>query len=166
MACKFLNLEAILAIDTNNGLAKNGIIPWKSKTDLTFFKNKTMGHIVIMGSKTLLSLPKSQPLKGRTNIVVTNEKDKYLKLYDNFTSCVYFLNLEETFKLIDKNKEFRFFVIGGNKIYNILLPYCSSVWVTKIKYNYNCDLSFSYDISTYNKDVVYEDSELEIMYLY
>jgi dihydrofolate reductase len=31
-------MESILAIDSKNGLAKNGTIPWKSKKDMTFFK--------------------------------------------------------------------------------------------------------------------------------
>jgi dihydrofolate reductase len=34
-------MEAIYAIDSNNGLSKNGMIPWKSKTDMSFFINKT-----------------------------------------------------------------------------------------------------------------------------
>ena len=29
-------MEAIYAIDSNNGLSKDGIIPWKSKKDLNF----------------------------------------------------------------------------------------------------------------------------------
>lgn len=62
-----------------------------------------------------------------------------------------------------KNK--KIFIIGGNQIYNQLLPYCSTIWLTKLKENYNCDLIFSYDISTYNKEVIYEDNELEIMLL-
>ena len=52
-------------------LAKNDTIPWKSKTDLNFFKSKTLNNTVIMGSKTLLSLPNAMPLKNRTNIVIT-----------------------------------------------------------------------------------------------
>ena len=33
--------NVILAVDVNNGISKDGIIPWKSKQDLQFFKNKT-----------------------------------------------------------------------------------------------------------------------------
>ena len=45
----YINMEAILAYDLNNGISKNGTIPWKSKTDLNFFYNITKGNIVIMG---------------------------------------------------------------------------------------------------------------------
>ena len=75
------NVQAILAVDSQFGLAKDGKIPWKNKTDLQFFKNKTINNIVIMGSKTLLSLPNSKPLPNRFNIVITNDPEKYLKNY-------------------------------------------------------------------------------------
>ena len=164
MSPKLTNVEAILAVDAVNGLAKNEQIPWKSKTDLTFFKNKTLGNFVVMGSKTLLSLPKSMPLKNRTNIVITNNKEKYSNIYKNITNLL-FLDLEETLIFIKMNTNSKFYIIGGNQIYNLLLPYCSTIWLTKMKQNYECDLIFNYDISTYTKEVIYEDTELEIMYL-
>ena len=167
MNVKFPNVEAILAIDSYNGLAKNGEIPWKSKTDMKFFKNKTLDHIVIMGSKTLFSLPNSEPLKNRTNIVITNEKEKYSNLYNKFNNLLFF-DLEQTLEFMKSNKNKTIFIIGGNQIYKLLLPYCSIIWLTKMKENYNCDLIFNLDcdiISTYTKEVIYEDSELEIMCL-
>lgn len=162
MSLKLANVEAILAIDLCNGLSKNGQIPWKSKTDMTFFKNKTLNHVVIMGSKTLLTLPNMEPLKNRTNIVITNEKEKYSELYGNRSNLI-FIDFEETLRLIKTDKNRKFFIIGGNQIYNLLLPYCSVIWLTKIKKDYDCDLIISYNTSTYVKDVVYEDNELEIM---
>jgi dihydrofolate reductase len=45
-------MEAILAVDINNGLSKDGIIPWRSKNDMQFFLNKTKNNIVIMGKNT------------------------------------------------------------------------------------------------------------------
>lgn len=162
---KLTNVEAILAIDSNNGLSKNGSIPWKSKTDLNFFRSKTTNNVVIMGSKTLLSLPNSQPLKNRKNIVVTNDTEKYSNLYKDSKINVTFLNLEHTIQFLHNNKDETIFIIGGNQIYNILLPYCSVIWLTKIKNTFDCDLIFNYNISIYNKEIIYEDDELEIMRL-
>ena len=164
MSLKLTNVEAILAVDSMNGLAKNEKIPWKSKTDMTFFKNKTLGNTVVMGSKTLLSLPNALPLNNRTNIIVTNQKEKYSNIYGTIDN-IFFLNLEQNVHFMKKNIHNKFFIIGGNEIYNLLLPYCSTIWLTRIKQNYYCDLIFNYDISTYTKNVIYEDSELEIMYL-
>jgi dihydrofolate reductase len=70
-------METIYAIDTNNGLSKNGAIPWKSKTDMSFFINKTINNIVIMGKNTFFSIPKQhRPLKNRFNIVLHRPKRK------------------------------------------------------------------------------------------
>jgi dihydrofolate reductase len=153
-----------LAVDLLNGLAKNDKIPWKNKTDMKFFKNKTLDHTVVMGTKTLLSLPNALPLSNRINIVITNQKDKYSSVYKNISN-LFFLDLEQTINFMKLNTNITFYIIGGNQIYNLLLPYCSTIWLTKIKKNYDCDLIFSYDISSYNKEVIYEDTELEIMYL-
>jgi dihydrofolate reductase len=164
MSLKLTNVEAILAVDLLNGLAKNETIPWKSKTDLNFFKNKTLNNTVVMGSKTLLSLPNAMPLKNRTNIVITNQKEKYSNIYKTFDN-IFFLDLNDTLQFIKTNKNNKFFIIGGNKIYNELLPYCSTIWLTKIKKNYDCDLIFNYDISSFTKEIIYEDTEIEIMCL-
>jgi len=164
MTLKLTNVEAILAVDLLNGLAKNDKIPWKNKTDMKFFKNKTLDHTVVMGTKTLLSLPKALPLSNRINIVITNQKDKYSSVYKNISN-LFFLDLEQTINFMKLNTNITFYIIGGNQIYNLLLPYCSTIWLTKIKKSYDCDLIFSYDISSYNKEVIYEDTELEIMYL-
>lgn len=166
MSVKIDNVEGILAVDLNYGLAKDGIIPWKSKKDLKFFKDKTVNHVVVMGSNTLLSLPNAEPLKNRINIIVTNNFTKYCKIYEKYDN-IFFVNRNEvidTIKNLYKNRTI--FIIGGNQIYNMLLPYCSKVWLTKIKSNYDCDLILKYDISIYTKEVVYEDGELEITCLY
>jgi dihydrofolate reductase len=162
MSLKLTNVQAILAVDLLNGLAKNDTIPWKSKTDLNFFKSKTLNNTVIMGSKTLLSLPNAMPLKNRTNIVITNQKEKYSNMYKTIDNIL-FLELKETLDFMKTNISNKFFIIGGNQIYNELLPYCSTIWLTKIKQSYDCDLIFNYDISTYTKEIIYEDTELEIM---
>ena len=132
---------------------------------MNFFKQKTINNVVVMGSKTLLSLPKYLPLKKRTNIVITNEKEKYSNLYKDYNHYLIFLSLEETIQYIQSNNNNKIFIIGGNQIYNLLLPYCSNIWLTKMRQTYDCDLIFNYDISIYSKHLIYEDAELEIMCL-
>ena len=68
-------MESILAIDINNGLSKNGSIPWTSKKDMLFFYNQTKNNVVIMGKNTYFSIPKEKrPLKNRLNIVLTRSQ--------------------------------------------------------------------------------------------
>ena len=90
-------MEALYAIDLNNVLSKNGIIPWKSKTDMAFFVNKTKNNIVIMGKNTFFSIPKEhRPLKNRLNIVLTSFPHLYenntINEYNNACSNVLFTN--------------------------------------------------------------------------
>ncbi len=71
-------MESIIATDIHFGISKDGIIPWSSKKDLSFFFNKTKNNIVIMGKNTYFSLPERfRPLKLRLNIVLTNNPEEY-----------------------------------------------------------------------------------------
>lgn len=56
-------ISLIVAFDNNNAIGKNNEIPWHLSEDLKRFKSITMGHTVIMGKNTWLSLP-FKPLKG------------------------------------------------------------------------------------------------------
>jgi dihydrofolate reductase len=144
-------MEAILAKDSMNGLSKNGVIPWKSKTDMKFFYNTTKNSTVVMGRNTYFSLP-ARPLKNRLNIVLTT---KHFEPEEN----VAFTND------FDPSLFHKVFIIGGKQVYDQYIPLCDVVWVTQIKSNYFCDLIF--DVKLLDlfemKEVVHEDSELVIM---
>ena len=167
-----LEIEAIVAVDLKNGIAKDGKIPWKSKTDMKFFREQTTGSIIIMGSTTLLSLPNAMPLPNRLNIVITRTPSKitcYPKysqldnlLFWDEETLIKFLNNQDLNKNIIKGYK-KIFVIGGQQIYNLLLPFCSSIWVTTIKSDYNCDLHLTIDRS--EAKIYYEDDEIQITQL-
>ena len=63
----------IAAVADNGVIGAGGAIPWRLRSDLRRFKTLTMGKPVIMGRKTFLSLP--HPLPGRTNIVLTRDRE-------------------------------------------------------------------------------------------
>jgi len=167
-----LEIEAIVAVDLKNGIAKDGKIPWKSKTDMKFFREQTTGSIIIMGSTTLLSLPNAMPLPNRLNIVVTRTPSKFT-CYPKYSQLdnLLFWDEETLFKFLnnqDLNKNLinsykKIFVIGGQQIYKLLLPFCSSIWVTTIKTDYNCDLLLTIDRS--EAKIYYEDDEIQITQL-
>jgi dihydrofolate reductase len=165
MSIKKPNVEAILAVDSQMGLARQNAIPWKNKTDLTFFKNKTINQVIVMGSTTLLSLPNSAPLKNRINVVVTNNSDKYSKNYEKYNNILFVDKIQVLNLLQYCYKDKTIFIIGGNQIYDMLIPYCSTIWLTKIKSNYDCDLIFNYNIDNFIKTTIYDDSEIEIIRL-
>ena len=169
-------MEAIYAIDSKNGLSKNGVIPWKCKKDMLFFMNKTIKNIVIMGKNTYFSLPlEHRPLKNRLNIVFTSNPHVY-DVDINENSNVIFTNNtnihEEILTNRSKyynmytflNENFKIFIIGGKTIYEKFIPLCSKIWVTRLKQDYECDLFLDYDYSTQYKEEMYEqDNELEII---
>ena len=180
-----ITIEAIVAVDSKYGIAKDGKIQWKSKTDMKFFREQTTGNIIIMGSTTLLSLPNAMPLPNRINIVVTRTPEKYT-CYPKYSQLdnIFFWNeatvisflanpdLENKFLIkADKEKEQekckKIFVIGGQQIYNLLMPFCSGILVTRIKSDYNCDLYLSCldTIGSENCKIYYEDEELQITHL-
>jgi dihydrofolate reductase len=169
-----LEIEAIVAVDLKNGIAKDGKIPWKSKTDMKFFREKTTGSIIIMGSTTLLSLPNALPLPNRLNIVITRTPSKYT-CYPKYSQLdnILFWDEETLFKFLnnqDLNKikvYKKIFIIGGQQIYNLLIPFCSSIWVTKIKSDYNCDLQMTClsNIKSKESTIYYEDDEIQITQL-
>ena len=168
-------MEAILAYDLNNGISKNGAIPWKSKTDMSFFYNTTKGNVVIMGRTTFFSLPENcRPLKNRLNIVLTSNPDLYAndEKYKNANNLI-FTNNPNIYQEIMQNKEkyadslnpdFKIIIIGGKQIYDAYFPLCETVWVTRIKKDYQCDLHIDYDFANQFKDseIVKDDDELII----
>ena len=54
-------------------IGKDGTLPWHLPADLTFFKQRTAGHPVVMGRRTQESI--GRPLPGRRNIVLTRNRD-------------------------------------------------------------------------------------------
>jgi dihydrofolate reductase len=168
-------MEAIYAIDSKNGLSKNGKIPWNSKKDLKFFTEKTKYNVIIMGKKTYLSLP-NRPLKNRLNIVLTsNPNDSIFDEPKNLNNLIVtnnekiynsILNYREKWLNIAPylDKDFTIFFIGGKNIYDKFIPLCKTVWVTKIKNNYLCDLFINYDFSKeFTEKCIEEDEELQII---
>lgn len=146
-------IEAIVALDEDYGLAKNGNIPWKNKEDMKFFKQKTIGNIVIMGSKTLLSLPNQSPLGNRFNIILTNNKQDFLEKYSSYSN-ICFYNYEELMDYINNvETDKTIYVIGGKQIYDLLLPLCNKIWVSIIPGNYNCDIKLNINFEDYYVNV-------------
>ena len=124
--------EAIVAMDENNGISVNTCIPWKSKTDLNFFKTKTINNMFVTEEKLLQFV-------------------KNPESYFDITKHPYL------------SKNYNIYLIGGEQVYRTFCIYCSTIWITKIKSDYKCDLIFSFDLTAYDKTIEYEDDEMQIM---
>lgn len=126
-------LWMVYAADKNWAIGKNNDLLVRIPEDLRDrFKALTSGNTVVMGKKTLLSLPGQKGLPKRLNYVLSHDK--------NFTAenAVVVNSLDELFAEIKKS-ETDVFVIGGGEIYRQLMPYCSGAFVTKIHNIFDAD---------------------------
>jgi len=142
--------NVIVAVDNNNGISKNGDMPWKSKGDMNFFRKKTIGNkknAVVMGRKTYESIPKDfRPLNDRHNIVISRtlsqDENPEIQIFPSFLESLE--NIGSTIKNFEE-----VFVIGGESIYNEVIKnylyLIDHIYITKFKYNYDCDQFFPYD---------------------
>lgn len=119
-------MKLIVAVDENWGIGCNGNLLFKIKKDQEFFKKTTLKKIVVMGNTTLKSLPKGMPLKERTNIVLTRNKDL------SSENIIYCVSLDELFRTLNNFNSDDVYIIGGESIYFALLKYSNEALVTKI----------------------------------
>ena len=126
-------MRAIAAVDLNWGIGCKGDLLQRIPEDMKYFKQHTLGKVVIMGRKTFESLPDKKPLRDRKNIVLSRDVDFK---NDSVTICH---SLEELFQELKVYKSTDVYVIGGESVYTQLLPYCTEVYVTKIESTYAAD---------------------------
>ena len=129
-------MNIIAAVDSNWAIGYKNELLVKIPNDQKWFQKVTTGRVVVMGRKTMETFPNGMPLKNRTNIVLTN--DRNLKVKDAL--LVYSVD-----ELLDELKKYNaedVYVIGGESVYEQLLPYCDTAYITKIDYTYQADRYF------------------------
>jgi dihydrofolate reductase len=129
-------MNLIVAVDENWAIGCGNKLLVSIPQDMKFFRETTMGKVVVMGRKTLESFPGGQPLKKRTNIVITRDKDYEVK------DAIVVHSVEEALEELKKYNEEEIYVIGGESIYRQMLPYCKLAHVTKIRHAYEADTYF------------------------
>lgn len=127
-------LSIIVAIAKNNVIGKENKLIWHIPEDLKRFKALTTGKTIIMGRKTFESLGRILP--NRKHVILTNNKQ--FKIDDDRVEIVH--SVDELGKYIDSKEEC--FVIGGGAIYNLLLPKCNKLYITKIEQEFEGDTYF------------------------
>ena len=129
-------MKLIVAADQNWGIGKNNDLLVSIPSDKKFFRQETTGKVVVMGRKTLESLPGGLPLKNRTNVVLTRNPGYHVK------DAVIVHDVPELLEVLKKYPENDIYVAGGGSVYEALLPYCSEAYVTKIDFAYEADTYF------------------------
>ncbi len=134
-------MNLIFAVDNNNSIGKEGGLLVRLPGDLKYYKEKTIGKIVIMGRKTVDSLPGGKPLPNRTTIILTRNK-AYKK-----EGAITLGSVEEVIDYLIENgySSSDVFVSGGAEIYKQFLKYCSTAYITEIDFDFGGD-TFVFDI--------------------
>lgn len=115
----------IIVAHAPNRIIGNGIhIPWHIKEEFQHFKRTTLGHTIIMGSTTFMSIGK--PLPNRKTIVINQDP--------NFDTMGQELCTDLN-ELINKYKDSEevVFICGGASIYRQMLPYVNEMIISVVK---------------------------------
>lgn len=118
-------MKSIAVVDNKWGIGRQNQLLFRLPKDLAYFKQQTLGKVVVMGHNTLLSLPHSKPLPDRTTIVVSQifkTTKQYIVVYD----------LDELFLELKKYNPNDIFIAGGAMLYHTTLEYCSQALITKV----------------------------------
>ena len=125
-------MQAIVAVSQSWGIGKGEDLLFRLPSDLRRFKAMTTGHTVIMGRKTLDSLPGGKGLPHRRNLVLSRQSD----FAPDRAEVIH--SVEDILKTAEDDA----FVIGGQQVYEQLLPYCARVHVTKVLSDPEADAFF------------------------
>lgn len=128
-------MNLIVSADENWGIGSKNQLLVRIPDDMHFFREATMGKVVVMGRKTKESLPNGI-LEGRVNLVLTHDKNYQAK------DAVVLHSMQELHEKLKQYDTGSVFVIGGESIYRQLLCLCDTAYVTKIDFAYNADTYF------------------------
>lgn len=130
-------MNIIVCVDAKWGIGYKNELLVRIPSDQKFFRETTTGKVVVMGRKTLDSFPQGKPLKNRTNIVITTNKE-----LEKRDEEIYVNSVEECLELLKNYNEDDIYIIGGASIYKQFLPYCSKALVTRVDREFSADTYF------------------------
>jgi dihydrofolate reductase len=133
MAHPRINIIAAIGAHTR-ALGKNNALLWRIPEDLRRFKELTMGHPIIMGSKTYESIGK--PLPGRLNIVLS-DIPSYAPT--GVTVCT---SLDDALRLAQSNDTEDVFVVGGGQVYAQTIERADRLFLTLVDSDVEGDVVF------------------------
>jgi dihydrofolate reductase len=144
-----MKIKMIVALDSVNGIGKNGKLPWHIPEDLKHFAKLTKGegkNAVLMGRKTHESIGKKLP--GRTNIVLTTQTD----LVSEEPDLIFMNSISDVLDYSNNLSLDDLWIIGGGKIYDLFFKKTIKIdklYVTEINGNYDCDTFFTNNYRDY-----------------
>ena len=152
-------ISIIASVSLNSVIGKGGKLPWHIPEDLNWFKEKTMGHYVLMGRKTFESI--GIPLSGRKTIIITENKNY------TYSGIYVFHSINEAINFANKNNETELFIAGGEEIYRQTIEIADRIYLTRIHRTYEGDSFFpEFDADKYrvvSKKIVDTNPPIEFL---
>ena len=129
-------MKAIVNVDVNWGIGNGDSLLNYLPEDMKFFRTKTTGNVVVMGRKTFMTFPGPKALPNRVNIVITTD--------ESFSApdVIVCHSLDELLEQLERYDSNTVYVIGGSSVYEQLLPYCDTAYVTKVETSKPADKFF------------------------
>jgi len=128
----------VVAVAENGVIGREQQMPWRISGDLKHFKAVTMGKPVVMGRKTFESIGK--PLPGRTNFVLTNDRQWHAE------GAVVAHSLDEILRLANEDAKKagarEIAIIGGSSLFRELMPSVSKIELTEVHATPEGDIYF------------------------
>ncbi|MGN6517770.1 MAG: dihydrofolate reductase [Rhizomicrobium sp.] len=127
-------VSLVLARADNGVIGADNALPWRIPDDMKRFKALTMGKPIVMGRKTWDSFPR-KPLPGRTNVVITRDRQWRAE------GAVAVHSLDQALAAAESERPAEIAVIGGAEIYRLALPRASLIHLTEVHTDAKGDVS-------------------------
>ena len=136
----------VLARADNGIIGRDGGLPWRLPADLRRFKALTLGHPMIMGRKTFVSLPGLLP--DRRHIVLTRDAGWRAEGAEPASDVESALALAGAGPVM---------VIGGAEVYALFLPRADRIELTEVHMEARGDTAIAYPDPAHWQEVTRED---------
>jgi dihydrofolate reductase len=156
-----VSFSLILTTTTENGIGKDGKLPWNLPKELLYFsettknvENKDKQNAVIMGRLTWESI--RRPLKNRYNIVLSKKQSKDVHICCSLDDALHYLSFTKKIEKV--------FVIGGAALYNeaMIHPNCKEIFLTVIYNHFECDVFWKgVDLELFKEDLEFTKDQEE-----
>jgi dihydrofolate reductase len=135
-----VEIALIAALARNRAIGRRGALPWHLPDDLAHFKRTTTGRPVLMGRRTFEAI--GRPLPRRANIVVSRDPRFRAE------GCRRADSLDAGIAAAEPAPGV--FVIGGQSVYEQLLPRADRLWLTFIEADVEGDAFFpEFDLAAF-----------------
>lgn len=150
-------ISMIVAMDEHHLIGKNNTMPWYHQDDLKWFKQRTLHHKILMGSKTYKSLGK--PLFDRYTYVLSRNKDL---LIDSSITCV--IHEVEPLLNLYKSCDEELIICGGKAIYERCIHDVDKLYISLIPGQYEGDTYLYIDLSKFKCILMEQRENFSIMH--